>query len=152
MHLAPYTLRRVVTAATVALLATAVGCAPQPEESAAKPTGTAGASCAKGELATQTTGKLTVATDEPAYEPWFKDDKPANGKGFESAVAYAVADALGYDKGARRVADGAVQQAFAPGREDLRLRHQPGVGQRRRVSGPWTSRRATTTCGRPSSR
>jgi polar amino acid transport system substrate-binding protein len=39
---------------------------------------------------------LTISTDEPVYEPWFVDDKPENGKGFESAVAYAVAKKLGY--------------------------------------------------------
>ncbi|MEH0422389.1 ABC transporter substrate-binding protein [Streptomyces sp. B21-083] len=116
MHLAPHTLRRVVSAATVALLATAVGCAPQPEEtSAAKPTGTAGATCAKGKLATRTSGKLTIATDEPAYEPWFKDGKPADGKGFESAVAYAVARQLGYDKANVVWQSVPFNKAFAPG-------------------------------------
>jgi polar amino acid transport system substrate-binding protein len=45
---------------------------------------------------THTAGELTVATDSPAYGPWFADDKPSNGKGFESAVAYAVARQLGY--------------------------------------------------------
>jgi len=39
---------------------------------------------------------LTIATDSPAYEPWFSDDDPTNGKGFESAVAYAVADEMGF--------------------------------------------------------
>ena len=53
--------------------------------------------CPKGQLPTRTAGKLTVGTDNPAYEPWFTDNKPANGKGFESAVAYAVAKQLGYD-------------------------------------------------------
>ncbi|MGY1501701.1 ABC transporter substrate-binding protein [Streptomyces sp. QTS52] len=117
MHLAPYMLRRALSAATVALLATAVGCAPQPEEkSAATPTGTAGAAaCAKGKLATQTSGKLTIATDEPAYEPWFKDDKPANGEGFESAVAYAVARQLGYDKANVVWQSVPFNKAFAPG-------------------------------------
>jgi polar amino acid transport system substrate-binding protein len=42
-----------------------------------------------------TAGTLTVATDSPAYEPWFVDDDPTNGQGFESAVAYAVAEVLG---------------------------------------------------------
>jgi polar amino acid transport system substrate-binding protein len=37
-----------------------------------------------------------VATDSPAYPPWFVADKPSNGKGYESAVAYAVAKQLGY--------------------------------------------------------
>jgi polar amino acid transport system substrate-binding protein len=45
---------------------------------------------------THTAGELTVATDSPAYPPWFIDNKPSNGKGFESAVAYAVAKQLGY--------------------------------------------------------
>jgi polar amino acid transport system substrate-binding protein len=117
MHLAPRALRRAAAAATIALLATAVGCAPQPEEdSAAKPSGSsAGTTCAKGKLATETSGKLTIATDEPAYEPWFKDDKPANGKGFESAVAYAVAEQLGYDKSAVVWQSVPFNKAFAPG-------------------------------------
>ncbi|MGF0172381.1 ABC transporter substrate-binding protein [Streptomyces sp. Marseille-Q5077] len=116
MHLAPRALRRAVVVATTALLATALGCAPQPEEKAAgTPSGSAGNTCAKGELATKTSGKLTIATDEPAYEPWFKDDKPANGEGFESAVAYAVAEQLGYDKSAVVWQSVPFNKAFAPG-------------------------------------
>ena len=116
MHLASRALRRAVAAATTALLATAVGCAPQPEGKAADtPSGSAGATCAKGKLATETSGKLTVATDEPAYEPWFKDDKPAGGEGFESAVAYAVAKQLGYDKSAVVWQSVPFNKAFAPG-------------------------------------
>ena len=52
--------------------------------------------CAKDALAVRTPGKLTIATDKPAYTPWFVDDNPSNGKGFESAVAYAVANKLGF--------------------------------------------------------
>lgn len=116
MHSAPHLLRRAVSAATVALLATAVGCAPQPEEkSSAASTESAGSTCAKGKLATETSGKLTIATDEPAYEPWFKDDKPANGEGFESAVAYAVAKQLGYDKANVVWQSVPFNKAFAPG-------------------------------------
>ncbi|MEU3414723.1 MULTISPECIES: ABC transporter substrate-binding protein [unclassified Streptomyces] len=116
MHPAPRALRSAVAAATVALLATAVGCAPQPEEKAsAAPSGPAAKSCAKGGLATKTSGKLTIATDEPAYEPWFQDDKPASGKGFESAVAYAVAKRLGYDKSAVVWQSVPFNKAFAPG-------------------------------------
>ena len=47
-----------------------------------------------GYTVTYTAGTLTVGTDKPAYPPWFQDDDPKNGKGFESAVAYAVADEL----------------------------------------------------------
>ncbi|MEU2925213.1 ABC transporter substrate-binding protein [Streptomyces sp. NPDC007251] len=116
MHRVPRTLRRAAAAATVALLATAVGCAPQPEDKAsAAPSGSASQSCAKGKPATKTSGKLTIATDEPAYEPWFEDDKPANGKGFESAVAYAVAGRLGYGKSAVVWQRVPFNKAFAPG-------------------------------------
>jgi polar amino acid transport system substrate-binding protein len=41
-------------------------------------------------------GALTVATDKPVYSPWFVNNTPANGKGYESAVAYAVAKQLGF--------------------------------------------------------
>jgi polar amino acid transport system substrate-binding protein len=51
--------------------------------------------CEPGRLALTTPGTLTVGTDKPAYPPYFEDDDPSNGKGFESAVAYAVADQLG---------------------------------------------------------
>jgi polar amino acid transport system substrate-binding protein len=45
-----------------------------------------------------TKGTLTVATDTPAYTPWFVNNKPSNGKGYESAVAYAIAKELGVKK------------------------------------------------------
>jgi len=47
---------------------------------------------------TITAGKLTIGTGNPAYEPWVIGDKPESGKGFEAAVAYAVADKLGFKK------------------------------------------------------
>lgn len=43
-----------------------------------------------------TAGKLTIATGEPAYFPYVLDNDPASGEGFESAIAYAVADQLGF--------------------------------------------------------
>ncbi|GHG78281.1 ABC transporter substrate-binding protein [Streptomyces griseocarneus] len=90
-----------LAAALAVLLAAAAGCAPQDDTDAAKSTDrpAPGAhACAKGRLDTRAPGKLTVGTDKPAYAPWFQDDDPAGGKGFESAVAYAVADRLGYDR------------------------------------------------------
>ncbi|MFE9430128.1 ABC transporter substrate-binding protein [Streptomyces sp. NPDC006640] len=118
MHLAQRALARAASAGTVVLLALAVGCAPQPEEKASgKASGSGAEACAKGPSGTQTAGKLTVATDEPAYEPWFEDDKPANGKGFESAVAYAVAKQLGYARGDVVWQSVPFNKAFAPGRK-----------------------------------
>ena len=51
--------------------------------------------CAPENLTTIDAGKLTVGTDTPAYPPYFSDDDPSNGEGFESAVTYAVAEGLG---------------------------------------------------------
>ncbi|MEU8301052.1 ABC transporter substrate-binding protein [Micromonospora sp. NPDC048909] len=84
-----------LTAATAALLAVA-GCAPQDDESPTDTASSGAASCSKESLRTRTPGKLTIATDEPAYEPWFRENKPESGEGFEAAVAYAVAEKLGY--------------------------------------------------------
>lgn len=47
-------------------------------------------------LQTLTPGKLTIGTGLPAYEPWVVGDAPESGEGFEAAVAYAVAEQLGF--------------------------------------------------------
>lgn len=47
-------------------------------------------------LPTLTEGKLTIGTGLPAYEPWVVGDAPESGEGFEAAVAYAVAEQLGF--------------------------------------------------------
>ncbi|MDP4805143.1 MAG: ABC transporter substrate-binding protein [Candidatus Nanopelagicales bacterium] len=52
--------------------------------------------CAQENLTTITPGALTIGTDSPAYPPFFSEDDPSNGEGFESAVAYAIADQLGF--------------------------------------------------------
>ena len=41
-------------------------------------------------------GKLTIHADQPLYPPWFIDNDPTNGQGFESAVSYAIARTLGF--------------------------------------------------------
>jgi polar amino acid transport system substrate-binding protein len=79
--------------AATALAATA--CAPQ-EEQADTVAAPSAAGCEAGALPTLEEGTLTIGTDAPAYEPWFSGDDPTNGEGFESAVAYAVAEQLGY--------------------------------------------------------
>ena len=92
----PTALRVLVAASALSALALA-GCgAPASTTSSASPSGSV--SCAKDSLKTHTAGKLTVATDKPAYSPWFVDDDPSNGKGYEAAVAYAIADKLGFAK------------------------------------------------------
>ncbi|MFF0058475.1 ABC transporter substrate-binding protein [Streptomyces microflavus] len=119
MHLANRSLVTAVTAvcSAVALCAALTGCAPQSEEKtkASGQTGTETGACAPGGLATEVEGKLTVGTDKPAYAPWFSDDEPSNGKGFESAVAYAVAKQLGYGRDAVLWQHTPFNSAFAPG-------------------------------------
>ncbi|MFF5172891.1 ABC transporter substrate-binding protein [Micromonospora sp. NPDC000089] len=88
--------RSAAFAVAVVALVAAAGCAPQEDTPTPAASGSTGASCARESLKTHTPGKLTIATDQPAYEPWFKNDKPENGEGFEAAVAYAVAEKLGY--------------------------------------------------------
>ena len=81
-----------------AVVFAAPGCAPEGSDSgAAAPSADAG-SCAPEDLDTLEPDTLTIATDQPAYEPWMVDDTPENGEGFESAVAYAVAGQLGYSE------------------------------------------------------
>src|SRR4051794_9987091 len=83
------------------VVAVAVAACGSKEEPAATPQGTKAAAtspCAKPSLSLFAAGKLTIGTDKPAYPPYFSDDDPTNGKGFESAVAYAVARELGFDK------------------------------------------------------
>ena len=53
-------------------------------------------SAADGALPTLADGVLTIGTSDPAYEPWMVDNDPTSGEGFESAVAYAVAEELGF--------------------------------------------------------
>ncbi|NMH76561.1 amino acid ABC transporter substrate-binding protein [Pseudonocardia xinjiangensis] len=88
----PLPLRRLLVAAT-AVLAVA-GCAPADTNSAPA----TAATCTPGALPTRTDGILTVGTDQPVYPPWYIDDDPTSGNGFESAVAYAIAGELGYPR------------------------------------------------------
>jgi polar amino acid transport system substrate-binding protein len=93
--------RLVALAAAPLLLAAA--CAPADDEptttaeSTDEPSdGESADACATDQLPLKQDGVLTIGTDSPAYEPWFVDNDPTNGEGFESAVAYEVADRLGF--------------------------------------------------------
>lgn len=62
-----------------------------------------------------TDGKLTIGTGEPAYYPWVIDDKPESGEGFEAAIAYAVAEQLGFAKDDVVWVRTTFDEAIAPG-------------------------------------
>ncbi|HEY5977603.1 MAG TPA: ABC transporter substrate-binding protein [Solirubrobacterales bacterium] len=101
----------------VALLAVLGGCGSSDDDTGS--TSASAADCTPGELATHSEGVLTVATDEPAYPPYFIDNDPANGKGFESAVAYAIADQLGYPKNKVKWTVEPFNSSYAPGPKDF---------------------------------
>lgn len=63
-------------------------------------------------------GYLTVATGDPAWEPWVKNDDPASGEGFEAAVIYAVADKMGFPKDTVLWTRTTFDEAYAPGDKD----------------------------------
>ncbi len=81
--------------AVIASLAVAA-CGSTTSSSTSSSTTASAANCTKGQLALVKSGTLTVGTDKPGYPPYIIDDKPANGKGFESAVSYAIAKQLGF--------------------------------------------------------
>jgi polar amino acid transport system substrate-binding protein len=89
---------RLLAAIVLALSLVAAGCGDDDDEQASSPAAGSAASCDKASLETFKDGVLTVGTDKPAFPPYFVDDDPTNGKGFESAVAYAIADQLGFSK------------------------------------------------------
>lgn len=60
-------------------------------------------------------GQLTVATDSPAYSPWFVNNKPTNDQGYESAVAYAIAAQLGFSKSQVKWVVEPFDSSYAPG-------------------------------------
>lgn len=73
-----------------------------------------------GDLTQQTVtpGKLTIATGDPAYEPWVLNDDPESGEGYEAAVAYAVAEQLGFDADDVVWTRTTFDAAIAPGPKD----------------------------------
>jgi polar amino acid transport system substrate-binding protein len=93
------------------------GCGSSDDSTTSASTGAA--NCKKGQLATEKQGVLTVATDKPAYPPYFEDDDPTNGEGFESAVAYAIAKQLGYPPAKVEWTVEGFNASFAPGPKDF---------------------------------
>ena len=64
-------------------------------------------------------GKLIVHADQPLYEPWFIDNDPTNGKGFESALVYALAEQLGFTPDQVEWGYTAFNASYAPGPKDF---------------------------------
>ena len=103
-----------LTTLALALVATALGSPTQPS---------AIPGCGKADLNLVKDGQLSLATDNPAFPPWWggaekkpwKVSNPASGKGYESAVAYAVAKQLGFSKGQVQWSAVPFASSFRPG-------------------------------------
>src|SRR5712671_3358528 len=109
--------RIMITAAGAALVTGLAACGSTGSTAGSGSTTASAASC--GNAAIQKNlyakGSLTVATDKPVYPPWFASNDPANGKGYESAVAYAVATQLGFKKSQVKWAYEPFNNSYAPG-------------------------------------
>ena len=107
----------IVLALVVAALAALAACGSDDNDDSgsSSTTTTKASACAKDQLALTSAGQLTVGTDKPAFPPYFVDDDPTNGKGFESAVAYAVAKQLGFDKSEVKWTVVPFNSSYAPG-------------------------------------
>ena len=118
----PMRLRGSLAVVAVPLLLAAAACAPSSDSSdtATDPAGSPSAGqCDPENLPVMTSGQLTVGTDSPAYDPWFSNDDPTNGKGYESAVAYAVADQLGFTADQVTWVVVPFNKSYAPGPKDF---------------------------------
>jgi polar amino acid transport system substrate-binding protein len=101
-------------------LAVFVGCGSSDDSSddnssSGDTTTTAASDCTPEGMNTFKDGVLTIGTDSPAYPPYFEDDDPSNGKGFESALGYAIAGELGFNNSQVEWATVPFNAAYAPG-------------------------------------
>ena len=111
---------RLLTALLIAAALTVAACGGSKDDANQTAAGTPAApSCQKAGLALVTGGQLTIGTDKPAFPPYFENDDPTNGKGFESAVAYAIADQLGFAKNEVKWKVVPFNASFKPGPKDF---------------------------------
>ena len=108
----------VPVATAMALVLTA--CAPADESANQANNPASGAdACAKRNLNLLEPGQLTIATSPQVFEPWMVKNDPTNGKGFESAVAYAVAERLGFKPDEVTWVQEPFNKSYQPGAKDF---------------------------------
>jgi polar amino acid transport system substrate-binding protein len=103
----------------LAVLAMAAAGCGSDDEGTSGGTSASAENCSPAQLQTEAQGQLTVATDKPAFPPYFVDNDPTNGKGFESAVAYAIGDQLGFAKSDVKWTVEPFNASYAPGPKDF---------------------------------
>ena len=122
-------MRRVVVAISLVGVLLAA-CAPEETQPAAGGGGSPEPDrCATENLPLLTPGQLTIGTDTPAFPPWFEGgtpegspweiNDPSTGEGFESAVAYAVAERMGFGPDQIVWVEVPFAQSFKPGPKDF---------------------------------
>jgi polar amino acid transport system substrate-binding protein len=103
-----------------------------PSEAASVAPSEAASECTPDTLETVTAGTLTIGTDNPAFppywdppaegeeatDPWELGD-PTNQRGFEGAVAWAVAEELGFDDTTVEFIPVPFDLSYAPGEKDF---------------------------------
>jgi polar amino acid transport system substrate-binding protein len=110
----------IVSVLALGLAVLAVGCGGKTNSSSSSSSSGEGttadaASCTPSSMETHSAGTLTIATDKPAYPPYFENDEPENGEGFESAVGYAIGKQLGYPKAKVKWTVEPFDSSYAPG-------------------------------------
>jgi polar amino acid transport system substrate-binding protein len=70
-------------------------------------------------LPLKTKGQLTIHADQPLYSPWYENNDPTNGKGFEGSLAYAIAERMGFTKDQIKWGYTSFNGSFAPGPKDF---------------------------------
>jgi polar amino acid transport system substrate-binding protein len=101
---------------------------PDPTDAATEPPD----ECAPENLETKTPGVLTIGTDNPAFPPYWDppaDDEeptdpwefgdPTNKRGFEGAVAWAIAEELGFDDDSVEFIAVPFDNSYAPGEKQF---------------------------------
>lgn len=91
------------------------GCGLQPSGGLQASPAPSGRDCTVKHLPLTNPGRFTVATDSPAYPPWFADNNPNNGQGYESALIYAIAKNLGFTADQVDWVEVGFNSAIAPG-------------------------------------
>ncbi|MCY7399848.1 MAG: amino acid ABC transporter substrate-binding protein, partial [Nocardioides sp.] len=115
-------MRPLTRLAALALLTTSfAACAPADEaatdaaDDTSAPEPSAAEDCTPDTMETIADATLTIATDDPAYSPWFVDNDPTNGEGYEAAVGYAIAEQLGYSEDQVSWVKVGFNSSYAPG-------------------------------------
>ena len=113
-------MRRMLSAVAIAAVGAGIvacGSSASSSSSSGGSSGSTTASCSNAAIQKELyqKGQLTVGTDKPVYPPWFEDNKPSNGKGYESAVTYAIAKQLGFKNSQVVWAYEPFNASYAPG-------------------------------------